>query len=220
MFELLLIGLFLLTFGVQAVGFFVEKQCVYYSTKPLLLPLLASYYLASSADPSAYILLALSFGWIGDIVLMLPGSRSSRKMLGAGILAFLTGHLWYICFFIERVADYRQYPWYGWLLVLATAVFAVNTYRILRGYARELAPLIFGYIAVLSAMMVFSFSGLGTVRPGIALLFCTGGLLFAVSDTANGFSRLARNWRLSNLLIMATYLGAQFALVQGALLLG
>lgn len=218
--EVLLLGLFLLTFGVQAVGFFVGKRCVYYGTKPLLLPLLTGYYLVSSVEPSGYILFALTFGWIGDILLMLPASRSSKMVLEAGVLAFLAGHLWYIYFFIENVADYRQYPWYGWLLVLATGVFAVSVYRALRVYAGEQALLSLGYIAVLSVMMVFSFSGLGVVSPGTAVLFSIGGLLFAVSDTMNAFSRLARDWYLSNLLIMGTYLGAQLALVQGALLLG
>ncbi|MCF7940375.1 MAG: lysoplasmalogenase [Spirochaetia bacterium] len=210
---------FILIIFVEMIGFSAKKKVLYYLTKPLLIPSLLGYYFVSVSDPHLTIIAALSFGWIGDILLLLPASRTRRAPLTAGILMFLFGHMCYILFFLLHTADPASIPPYGLILLAAVGILGVLIYIRLWPYIQDLKTAVAVYTISLTLMIMGTLLGMGQLRIMVTLLFFSGGLLFAVSDTANGYSRLVHPYRGSDILIMSTYLAAQLSIVIGVVLI-
>ncbi len=68
-------------------------------TKPFLLITLLLFYLYSSKVKDIYLILALAFSWLGDVLLIFPGNR----MFLAGGVLFLIAHFCFIIHFTEQI---------------------------------------------------------------------------------------------------------------------
>ena len=181
-------------------------------SKPLLMPLLAltAWVLMSSAGVrgrrKTTIVLALLFGALGDILLMLHGTT----WFLAGMLAFLVGHIFYYST-LPRPWKTRGF-WeaaFSLILLAALLAFVITAARkfhiegamgwAVAGYACAFAFLIHG--CVMAAI---------TRRRPLFLLAALGFAIFAVSDTfvAIGvFTDLAIPKR--GFIVMSTYILAQ-----------
>jgi len=170
--------------------------------KPLLMPLLAAYAVASGAP--RLLVAALLCGWGGDVLLL---SDADPAFL-AGMTSFAAGHLCYLALFraygSPRARVTLLAPAYATALV-------VTVVALWPDLPAELRVPVAGYSVLLTAMACAAATRLGPVAG-------LGGALFLLSDTliatgVAGWPRLPR----PDLWIMITYIAAQFLLVSGTL---
>jgi uncharacterized membrane protein YhhN len=179
-------------------GVFVAKPAA--STGFLLVAL------ASGAADSSYgrwVLAALAFSWLGDVLLIPKGARATFL---AGLVAFLLGHLLFAVAFVGLGLDG------AWLA--AAALFALVALAIA---LRWLMPHVEGgmvwpvraYVAVISVMVVGAAGATG--HTGVHLVLA-GALLFYVSDLAVARERFVAKAFTNKLWGLPTYYGGQVLL--------
>jgi len=188
-----------------------------YITKPLLLPLLAFYYLANASEPSTLLLLAMAGGWLGDIFLMLPDPEKTRRWFKVGLIAFLTGHILYIAVFIDAALGRISLSVPFLALMAFVFLYGFLVFIKLKPYMGSMTPAITLYIAIIAAMGMSTVLCLPGQNPGPALTAIAGAVFFMVSDTVNGWNRFAKKIPFERLITMPTYLAGQGLLVAGYL---
>ncbi|GGI47901.1 putative membrane protein YhhN [Agromyces flavus] len=177
-------------------------------TKLLLMPALAVavLWLGRGRRRSATIVLllaAIGLSWAGDAAL----TGSGATWFIVGLLCFLAAHLAYVVLFARESRGGGRFPawtavylaWYaGFLALLAPHLGAL------------IAP-VAAYGLVLGAMAAFA----GRVGGLVAV----GGALFVVSDTILALGRFLPGYEFAmhDLVVMSTYLGAQWLIAFGVL---
>ena len=178
--------------------------------KPAVLGALIVTALALGATDHAagvWLLVALTFGLVGDVFLL--GESDTRFRLG--LAAFLIGHLAYVASFIQVGLDPQSWNYVSFLVLgaclLATRQVAASTY--LRGGLALAAPVGI-YTVVIGAMVIYAFT------TGVPLI-AVGATVFAVSDTVLARDRFVRPWEGAQLLVIVTYHVGQALIVAGVL---
>ena len=179
-------------------------------SKCLLMPLLAACYMLFAQEPSSFVIAAILFGFAGDLVLLF---RPRKWAFPAGILAFATGHVFYIISFIRRIA--AMPPWYVLALMgVAVIVCSAMLMRyIWKGMPAKLCPPSFLYMMIIGTMVscsiLFSLYGVSAHR----WLAAVGGILFAISDTTLSIDAFHHPIRHRSIIVMSTYIAAQVLIV-------
>lgn len=183
--------------------------------------------IANNHTPYAkYMLWGLIFGWLGDLFL----HSLSDKMVhfALGVVAFLTGHIFYIKALHDAIkTTYPEAPafaWYEILIVVAACVAIVALALIFKVITKEKAPLAAGlcvYMAVILTMLVKAGSfiigefayGMNDNMLMISITVGLGAILFVLSDGSLGvilgMDKKERSWRIFNI---TTYFAAQILL--------
>lgn len=173
-------------------------------TKPILLPVLMLWYISSSKSEkiqlNAFFLAGLILSFFGDLFLLfkwgfLPGLGS-----------FLLAHLCYIISF-KKKPQKRIKEFWSIILSLYTSILLVFLFP----YLKEMKIPVLIYAVVISVMM---YSALKTQNRNLMI----GALLFLISDTLLSVNLFFKPLMILNLLVMITYVLAQWFLVRGMLL--
>jgi uncharacterized membrane protein YhhN len=188
-------------------------------SKVLIIPSLIVFYIVSAHSPYAFTVMALVFGWIGDIALISKRRRINFKI---GLLAFMVGHICYIFTFINLLKDgegFRFNTAAAFIYVpLALFFIAVLLRVIIRPNCEMSLPIII-YIIVIEIMGFWAFElfacGPGT---GEALIFA-GSLYFMISDALLGHYTFKKLTRMGAVLIMLFYVIAQAGIITGLVVL-
>ena len=148
-------------------------------SKVFLMPLLLVFYLATAGEPQLYIVLALVFSTLGDILLLWP-RVTALFLLGAG--AFGLAHLFYVLQ-LARSATVGTV----WLWVLV-AVLMLTVYVLVYRFLRTLLPQKMRVPVLLYGLLIASMAYFSAMRlvehPAISsLVGLVGALCFIVSDT-------------------------------------
>lgn len=139
-----------------------------------------------------YMLIGLACGWLGDLFLHLTALKENPKKIfsgasfGIGLLAFLTGHIFYVLAFTGGIkATGHNVPYWIWIAAAAmVAVFAVIKFaaKIELGIA---AVPVTVYAAVISSML-FSALALAVYffkyGKAASIVILCGAVLFVISD--------------------------------------
>jgi len=180
----------------------VQKGVAIFS-KCLLMPLLLLLYLSFvGRDYIIWVVYALSFHTVGDI-LLIPDKKVS---FGLGMTAFLLGHLCYAkAFFISSIQ--QNYL----ILIIAVSIIAlveVRAYRILSEKDKFFAKAALSYsIGIILVIIAISFRFNATY-----IMALTGISLFAFSDFRIGLN-VTKIRETSKAVVMATYIGGQALMV-------
>ena len=186
-------------------------------TKPLLMPsLIVAYLVALGPVSSPLIVLGLSFGTIGDILLMIKAKKRIPFFL-IGMGSFMVGHGCYIAWFVSHSLPIGlELPWlFG--LVLATVFtswFWQTMARSSHPYARGLSA----YCMLLDLLLLGSLLTWGRGPLLGTLLALCGALLFCFSDFLIAMDMIDRKIGDGGL-VMTTYILAQFLLVSAFVVL-
>ena len=86
------LAVFILSTAVHLYGSIRKDSKLRNVTKPFLLLSLLGYYILAARTPSAAVILALIFSWIGDVLLIPKGV----KWFTAGGIAFMVSHAFFI----------------------------------------------------------------------------------------------------------------------------
>ncbi len=196
----------------------LENKSLIFTTKPLLMPLLAVWLAAETRHvPPRFLtkmtFAALAFATLGDVLLMW-GEQPLFFMLG--LAAFLFAHLSYIGGF-SSIANLkngllRRQPWRA----LPFAAFFVGfLWHLWPGISADMKLPVSIYAAVITIMLlsVLNLGGHVSAKTYWTLLF--GALLFMLSDSLLAENKFGSPLPNSRIAIMATYLAGQFLIVKG-----
>ncbi len=162
--------------------------------------------------------LALLFGLLGDIFLLLP-----RRFFIVGLAAFLIGHLAYVVGFWFNPAQLHL-PHFIIMLVIGI-VLALVAPIILKGirgkdFAKKLKIPVLVYMLIISLMVFFAASTLFRAdwKPAAAGLAVSGAMLFFCSDTMLAYREFVGAFSKARFWVRITYHLAQIALISAAVL--
>lgn len=195
-----------------------------YLTKPAVMLAIMAYvwrlrpYLMAPDDRFNWLLGALFFSLVGDILLMLPGN-----FFIPGLIAFLLGHVAYIISFAAVSTFTLNAP-----LIIVIAMVSVTAYQIYRQIAGALThsgkdkvkiPILI-YTGTLSVTLIMALNTLtsNSFETYRALFASGGALLFSLSDTWLAWDRFVEPLPWRDFRIMATYHVGQAFLCLGFLM--
>jgi uncharacterized membrane protein YhhN len=152
----------------------------------------------------ALIVLGLLCSLAGDTFLMLPGDR-----FVLGLASFLLAHLCYITAFVSG-AGVRVTP----RLAAPYVLYDVAFMAILWPTLGPLTLPVTAYGIVLAVMGWQAAERWAALRTSPALGAAVGGALFLLSDSVLAVNRFVAPFRASRLLIMTTYIAAQWLIAR------
>lgn len=191
-------------FAIDLFLIFNNQTELRYFTKPILVPVLILIYIAQLKSEKMqldkFFLLGLMLSFFGDLLLLfewgfLPGLGS-----------FLIAHLFYIISFKQknqkRISEF-------WPVILS--IYASILLVFLFPYLKEMKIPVIIYATVIATMM---YNAIKTQNRNLII----GALLFLISDTLLAVFLFLQPLAFLNVLVMVTYLLAQWFLVRGMIL--
>lgn len=210
------IGLLALTLIGDLVGIQMGNETIQFVCKPLIIPAIIGFFYTTThritSGIKKWILLALIFSWIGDVLLMFQDKESLFFL--AGLSSFLLAHIFYIIYFHQvRVKEnLKSNPW---LLVIVVVYYAVLI-SFLSPYLDDMKLPVRIYGIVISFMFMLAMHMLYIKNKLAGRWMMTGALLFVISDSILAINKFYQSFEFANILIMLTYGFAQFYIVKGA----
>lgn len=193
--------------------FFLGKNLrIQFFSKPILIPLLISFYIFKSNDISCIFILALFCCWVGDVFLM---SQKNRVLQLIGGISFLCGHIFYCIAFLQYVPKSVEIPILFYLSIIPYIIFCIIISRML---IKKHVPIPLFMIVYLIVLLLMSFFALLRVWfiPVFPFLFTfAGSLLFIVSDSLLLIHTYITPYRYGKVYCMFIYILAQLCIVLG-----
>ena len=147
------------------------------------------------------LLLALAFSACGDVLLQ-------QGYFVPGVAAFLMAQLHYGVFFVRNWSSVTT----RWPISVLMMVYMLVMAFLLTPHLGELIVPVFAYLVVIG------FMGLLATQSNMPLKWAVlGAFVFILSDSFIAIDRFLRPLPFSGYLIMITYYGAQWMIIQGAL---
>ncbi|MDR0494985.1 MAG: lysoplasmalogenase [Treponema sp.] len=194
---------------VHFVSILARKEKFQAASKVTLLPLVLAVYLASTNHVLIPVLLALFFGWLGDIFLI---KIEAPVFFKCGLASFLLGHIFYIVSMMHYTNGIHRIALVTGITLSICLGFLL--YKVIRPGKEMIVPVIAYEIVILlmlnSAFQLFLANG---SRYGALIL--AGGLCFVVSDFMLAFFTFRAKLRYGDLPVMLTYISAQLCIVLG-----
>jgi uncharacterized membrane protein YhhN len=186
-----------------------EKEIPRNITKIFLLPLLAGAYVSGAKNIFVPVLLALVFGWGGDLFLL---KISDAKFFRLGLGSFLAGHLCYIISFIFFTTAINGVALVISLIAASPLVFIVHSI-IKPGKDMDLPVIVYEIIIILMSLSALQL--MLSRRDGYGLLIFAGSLSFLLSDAVLSYITFRTKSKLASFFVMFSYIAAQAAIVLG-----
>jgi uncharacterized membrane protein YhhN len=185
-------------------------------SKPALMPVLAIYFLTQTrgivTPLKVWIMLALGFSWLGDILLMFEENNSIFFLLG--LSAFFIAQVFYIVFFHN--IRMREYIRGNALLLLVVIVYYFILISIISPHLGDLKLPVRIYGVVLSFMVMLAMHTMFSKNRTAGRWMMTGAILFVASDSLLAFNKFYSSFDYAGLMIMLTYGVAQLFITGGA----
>ena len=185
--------------------------------KPFLLPiLLIAVYISNRFSSKKILLTALTFSWIGDIVLLF--ANQGELYFIVGLVAFLISHVFYIVLFNKQTVtkSISNKISFGAGIGLILLYF----FGMITTLGPKLGPLtvpVVVYAVVISSMLYFALKGSYQWNAIPYQSVLVGALFFIASDSILAFNKFYQPIPYASFLIMITYLAAQYGIVCGIL---
>lgn len=202
------IYLLIILFGQEEVAWYI---------KPFLIPfLLLAVYFNRDFSSKKYLLTALLFSWVGDIILLFADRDELYFIIG--LVAFLLSHIAYIVLFNKQIKAKKSKSstvfWIGIALIIAYLIIMI---ALLLPNLGDLTIPVFIYALVISTMLLFAFKGFLLWETPANWYILLGAIVFVSSDSILAFNKFYQPVMRSSFLIMVTYLAAQYLIVSGIL---
>jgi uncharacterized membrane protein YhhN len=188
-----------------------------YIFKPLIIIWLMSYFVLQSRHVQSslkkWVILALLFSWLGDVLLMFQDDNSLFFLLG--LSSFLIAHIFYILFFhFVRMNERVKSRWY---LLLIVAVYYAVLIVILSPYLGDMKLPVRVYAVVISFMFMLAMHMLFIKNKSAGLWMMVGALLFVISDSILAINKFYQSFEMAGIVVMLTYGLAQLFITEGAI---
>ena len=199
-----------------------ENRKLEYLTKPILMPLLALYFIFGTLNNNIdwLIVIALLFGCAGDIFLML---ENKDKWFMFGMAAFLLGHIFYIISFLLSVgSNIVAFPPYGFVLLIPVIFILLLTFPKYKDHMGELKIPVYIYMVAILTMHVSAILRLALFEFSCPCFFLVwfGSILFIFSDSIIAIDTFNKEMKIPHIRIyeMITYILGQFLIITGILI--
>lgn len=196
---------------------FVGREDLAWYLKPFLLPFLLLIVYRFENFPSKRILLtALSFSWIGDIVLMFAEKGEIYFIIG--LIAFLISHIFYIILFLRQYKDTNavKIPLF-WLSCVVILFYLKTMISLLFPTLGGLKIPVTVYATTISLMLIIALKGYFEWKNNARYFILIGAISFVVSDSLLAINKFHSILPDASFWIMITYLAAQFCITSGIL---
>jgi len=201
----------------EIISIIAQLEGLHLISKPMIMVTLGVYYLSSVGDQrSLVVLLAIFFSLGGDTALMFDSIDPIYFMVG--LVSFLISHIFYIIAYHQHRNEEASNALQGiqklraaFPIVLAGTGLVVILYPTL-GALRF--PVIV-YALVLVVMVLNGLFRLGHTNTRSFWLVFVGAMFFMVSDSLLAINKFLSPIPSSGLLIMSTYMTAQFLIIEG-----
>jgi len=201
---------------VESIAIQLNNEPIQLIAKPLLIPLLAAYFISQTNSIKSplkkWILIALLFSWAGDVVLMFQEKGSIYFMLG--LVAFLFAHIFYI-FFFHNIRVMENMKSKAWLLLIVVIYYA-GLITFLSPYLDDMKLPVRIYGIVISFMFLLAMHMLFIKNKNAGRWIMIGALLFVISDSVLAINKFYRPFEMAGIIIILTYVLAQFFIIEGA----
>jgi uncharacterized membrane protein YhhN len=191
------------------VSLFFERGKFQTIAKICLMPVITSIYLTGAEHIFIPIVLALLFGWLGDILLL---RIKEILFFRLGLASFLLGHLIYLSVMLYFTGSVNIK-----LLVISLAVYAaagVFIIRLIKPSKEMYIPvLIYETVILLMAVSAIQFFAVYSLPYGLFIL--AGSICFIVSDTLLAIHTFRAKPKIYYFVVMFTYIAAQLCIVLG-----
>nr|WP_295869011.1 lysoplasmalogenase [uncultured Chitinophaga sp.] len=208
------LALYFVTLFADLVLISLDMDSLRFATKPLLVPLLAVYFLTAGATvparQKAWMYSAMLFCLLGDVLLMFD------HLFLPGLGCFLAGHVFYIFFFLTIRYSNPPVPLckYHWVFLNAAAV--IGYVLFLMPYLGSMVIPVIIYSLVISIMLQSVIHAFHYRYQRMAWYCLGGAMLFVLSDSLIALGRFYHPLPAGGQLVMLTYGLAQAGLVYGA----
>ena len=208
--------LFLIDLLIDLAAVYFKNETLRYISKPLLMPLLIVYFIFHThpfvSSLKKWIVFALIFSWLGDVLLMFESINGSFFIFG--LVAFLIAHIFYIFFFenvIKKEGLNKNYWWFIPVLIYYVALISV-----LSPHLGDMKLPVRIYGIVISYMLIEALQTGRINNRAAAGLMIVGALLFITSDSILALNKFYQPFEYAGIAIMATYGIAQLLITLGA----
>ncbi len=210
--------LFALIFILHLIAISGGSAILQYITKPLIVVSLMVMLTISTSLKGRFhkrLFTGLFFALAGDVLLMF--SSGNQAFFIYGLIAFLIGHIFYISAFYLDFSSAPELDKKGArIAIIACAVIGMGFYIYIRQSLGILKLPVMAYIFVISFMMMMaSFRNLRVNVISFRLILF-GAMFFLISDSLLAYNKFVQPFNYANLLIMATYMIAQYLITIGA----
>ncbi|MBC7885261.1 MAG: lysoplasmalogenase [Saprospiraceae bacterium] len=192
--------------------FFFNILCLYYITdyivvaKPMIMASLIGFYIGVEKRQSHALILAMIFALFGDVFLLFKDDIFFR----IGLFCFLVMQILYTFVFVnDRSGNTKKLIKTALCIFLITGIFLVYIWN---GLGDLRIPVLVYSIAI--SVMVISALNRRNTFPGYRAVV-TGVLLFMISDTILAISKFGSPFPLQHVLVISSYVAAQFLIVRG-----
>ena len=191
----------IIVFAIDLFLIFTNKTELRFFTKPLLIPILILMYFSrvksEKTQLNLFFISGLVLSFFGDLFLLfkwgfLPGLGS-----------FLVAHLFYIISFKKKLQKPISEFW-----PIILSIYASILLVFLFPYLKEMKIPVTIYAIVIATMM---YNAIKTHNRNLII----GALLFLISDTLLSINLFLKPLLILNLMVMITYIAAQWFLVKG-----
>jgi uncharacterized membrane protein YhhN len=185
--------------------------------KPFLLPILiVAVYYTENFSTKKILLTALTFSWIGDVILLFADRGEIYFILG--LVAFLLSHIFYIVLFNKQTISktISNKLSFGAGIGLIVIYFSMMITTLGPKLGSLTVPVVI-YAIVISTMLYFALKGSFQWKAIPYHSVLIGAVLFISSDSILAFNKFYEPIPAASLLIMVTYLLAQYGIVKGIL---
>jgi uncharacterized membrane protein YhhN len=208
--------LFSIVLAAELIGIQLENETIQSIFKPLLMITVGGYFLSQTnrinSSLKSWIIAALFFSWVGDILLMFQSKKEIFFLLG--LSAFLMAHVFYIIFFHGiRIREHIKSNL--WLLLVVVIYYAILI-TILSPHLGDMKSPVRIYGIVISFMFMLAMHMLLIKNKTAGNWMMLGALLFVISDSVLAINKFYHSFEVANIIIMLTYALAQFFISEGA----
>ena len=199
----------------ELIGIQLKNETLEFIFKPLLMIAVGGYFLSQTAKISnilkRFVVAALFFSWVGDILLMFQARNSIFFLLG--LSAFLLAHVCYIIFF-HGIRVRENIKSNLWLLLIVVIYYAILI-TILSPHLGDMKLPVRIYGIVISFMFMLAMHMLFIKNKTAGKWMMIGALLFVISDSALAINKFYQSFEFAGIIIMLTYGLAQLFIIEG-----
>lgn len=184
--------------------------------KPLIMLMLGAYYYTHAPTIAKSVVVAIFFSWIGDVSLMFQGRNELYFMAGLG--AFLVAHICYVMAYHQHIERKEEAGFNGiqkFRFSLPIVLAGTGLITILYAHLGALKMPVTIYAIVLMVMTLQALFRYGYTNSVSFWFVFVGAILFMISDSMIAVNKFLSSFELAGLLIMATYILAQFLIIKG-----
>ena len=211
-----MLAVFFVSAGIHLYASLKKNKPLRNKTKPFILLALLGFYCFAASPIVLFVVLALIFSWLGDVLLIPKGV----KWFTAGGIAFMVSHVFFILSYSRQI-DFAALP--KWLLIVFPAAFIAASLILFKYLRPHLPKALFYpmllYLLINGAMNCFAWFRAVTVGGAAGIITAVGALLFFISDSSLFYVRFHKNSRLkTHFWVMLTYSLGEFLIILGLIM--